>query len=339
MADMPGFDLRRTASQQYKNEELHIPSYAAPGGGRRGSSSNPSEGPSRSTSHLYSVPEASSVSPARYSYYADLPSESNYLPQTSSGFQHDAGRRYSSTADADTTGPIPGLLQPGRHSNDFGPHSANLVGVGGGGGGEGFNSRPTSTTTTTGAGAAPTSTNMYQDASHTRPPSLSIGTGPGPVDSFHHYLPADPTAPQRQSFPGRPPAITPQGSGMNSMAGPTGSIAPYSMGHASQPSVGSAHQSPLGLADIRQDMPAGEEPASADSAELPSTWNSNYLSPWPLYALDWCKWPNTDGTFGKVAAASYLEDNHNYVSLVKKFQANRQSLNLADFLHCLALHL
>ncbi|KAI5297210.1 hypothetical protein KEM56_004990, partial [Ascosphaera pollenicola] len=138
-------------------------------------------------------------------------------------------------------------------------------------------------------------------------------SGPGPLDTFHPYSPPDPAAatPQ-QGFPGGPPAITPQGSGARNMAGAPGSIAPYSMGHASQPSGGSSHQSPLGLADIRQDMPMSEEPAHVDSAELPSTWNSNYVSPWPLYALDWCKWPNLDGSFGKVAAASYLEDNHNY---------------------------
>ncbi|KAI5298980.1 hypothetical protein KEM56_003613, partial [Ascosphaera pollenicola] len=126
MADTPGFDFRRTASQQYKNEELHIPSYAAPASASN-RNSNPSEGPSRSTSHLHSVSEAASISSARYPYYADVPSEATLDLQTGGGgFQHDSARRFSSTADADASAiPIPGLLQPGRHSNDFGAASTN----------------------------------------------------------------------------------------------------------------------------------------------------------------------------------------------------------------------
>ncbi|KAI5293090.1 hypothetical protein KEM55_007300, partial [Ascosphaera atra] len=82
-----------------------------------------------------------------------------------------------------------------------------------------------------------------------------------------------------------------------------------------QRSRGSSQQSPLGLADIRQEVPYGEEPANKDGAGLPSTTNSTYVSPYPLYALDWCKWPIQPGTFGKVATGSYLEDNHNYLQI------------------------
>jgi WD repeat-containing protein 68 len=46
--------------------------------------------------------------------------------------------------------------------------------------------------------------------------------------------------------------------------------------------------------------------------------NSNYVAPWPIYAVDWCKWPITgnSGFGGKLALGSYLEDNHNYVRAV-----------------------
>lgn len=80
--------------------------------------------------------------------------------------------------------------------------------------------------------------------------------------------------------------------------------------------------SPLGLADIR---PSGdllpdattrspETQHSNDDKQTPT--NSNYIAPWPIYAVDWCKWPmhgSTGASAGKIAVGSYLEDSHNYV--------------------------
>lgn len=85
--------------------------------------------------------------------------------------------------------------------------------------------------------------------------------------------------------------------------------------------------SPLGLADIR---PPGDHLGLGDAllspgggggllpynhdTQIPS--NSNYIAPWPIYAVDWCKWPVTGSSNsfgGKLALGSYLEDNHNYV--------------------------
>ena len=80
--------------------------------------------------------------------------------------------------------------------------------------------------------------------------------------------------------------------------------------------------SPLGLADIRSrsdtlnatDIPFS--PSIMQETEVQSYPDpSNYVAPWPIYAVDWCKWPpRTSGaSTGKIAIGSYLEDNHNYV--------------------------
>lgn len=42
--------------------------------------------------------------------------------------------------------------------------------------------------------------------------------------------------------------------------------------------------------------------------------NGRWMSPYALYALDWCKWPVSNGGYGRVAMCSYAEDSHNYVS-------------------------
>lgn len=42
--------------------------------------------------------------------------------------------------------------------------------------------------------------------------------------------------------------------------------------------------------------------------------NGKWMSPYALYALDWCKWPVSNGGYGRVAMCSYAEDSHNYVS-------------------------
>jgi DDB1- and CUL4-associated factor 7 len=83
-----------------------------------------------------------------------------------------------------------------------------------------------------------------------------------------------------------------------------------------------ASYSPLGLADIRPRADTGfsDGPMSPTTiSELdapPVPTNSNYLAPWPIYAVDWCKWPPKQNSLqaGKIALGSYLEDNHNYVS-------------------------
>ena len=81
--------------------------------------------------------------------------------------------------------------------------------------------------------------------------------------------------------------------------------------------------SPLGLADIRTrtDINLSDIPFSpttmqeTDQRQYPT--NSNYVAPWPIYAVDWCKWPpRMSGAAGKVAVGSYLEDNHNFIQVL-----------------------
>lgn len=86
-------------------------------------------------------------------------------------------------------------------------------------------------------------------------------------------------------------------------------------------SASSATYSPLALTDIRprgdtglSDGPLSPSPM-ANNGEIRFPGISNHIAPWPIYALDWCKWPvrqnGVDG--GKIALGSYLEDSHNYV--------------------------
>ncbi|KAJ5895148.1 hypothetical protein N7495_006839 [Penicillium taxi] len=83
--------------------------------------------------------------------------------------------------------------------------------------------------------------------------------------------------------------------------------------------------SPLGLADIRLsgDHNLGESFMSPGLSSYHTDnnvpTNSNYLAPWPIYAVDWCKWPipgNSSSFGGKMAVGSYLEDNHNFIQII-----------------------
>ncbi|KAL9623081.1 MAG: hypothetical protein Q9160_002595 [Pyrenula sp. 1 TL-2023] len=82
--------------------------------------------------------------------------------------------------------------------------------------------------------------------------------------------------------------------------------------------------SPLGLEDVRAQGLSGfgDGPASPSvypfNGELQFPTTSNYVAPWPIYALDWCKWPlRSHGSGqGKIAIGSYLEDNHNYIQIL-----------------------
>lgn len=78
---------------------------------------------------------------------------------------------------------------------------------------------------------------------------------------------------------------------------------------------GGSRNTPLGLADIRpradSSLSDGFPGGYDQSSSQPGT--SNYLAPWALYAFDWCKWPSTGNSTGKLAIGSYLEDGHNFV--------------------------
>lgn len=96
---------------------------------------------------------------------------------------------------------------------------------------------------------------------------------------------------------------------------------PNSAGYQSQTPQASPY-SPLGLADIRPHTESGlpeditgPNALTSEYSQVPT--NSNYLAPWPAYALDWCKWPppSNSPSAGKIAVGSYLEDNHNFVRI------------------------
>jgi WD repeat-containing protein 68 len=89
-----------------------------------------------------------------------------------------------------------------------------------------------------------------------------------------------------------------------------------------QTPTGASSNSPLALDQIRpraNSNMGGDDMSGAtlfgDSMERAPT-NSNYLSPWAVFAFDWCKYPVPHGnSAGKIAVGSYLEDPHNYVCI------------------------
>lgn len=160
-----------------------------------------------------------------------------------------------------------------------------------------------------------------QPGNANRPPAMTINTAPSAIST----LPQLSTQVQQQPTTPRSSMINSHGHSRSSPAGfeqsrhskyapsPTSAYPP----HTPQ---GSKY-SPLGLADIR---PPGDllsevvtSPGSAPyNGDVQVPTNSNYVAPWPIYAVDWCKWPvsGNGGSFGgKIALGSYLEDNHNYV--------------------------
>lgn len=160
-----------------------------------------------------------------------------------------------------------------------------------------------------------------------RPPAVSVNTAPSVL----------PTLPQSstQQTSHRSSMINSHGHSRSSPPGfersmytqhsaPEGSKYPGSPGTGFPPHTpqGSKY-SPLGLADIRLPpdhllgdalmSPGGLLPYNGDN-QVPT--NSNYIAPWPIYAVDWCKWPisgSSSSHGGKLALGTYLEDNHNYV--------------------------
>lgn len=179
-----------------------------------------------------------------------------------------------------------------------------------------------------GGGALP---GALQPGNANRPPAMSVNTAPSVLPT----LPQLTTQVQQQPTTPRSSMVNSHG---HSRSSPSGfEQSKYKHPGASEPakyaqSPASAYPprtpqgskySPLGLADIR---PPGDllsevvtSPGSAPyNGDVQVPTNSSYVAPWPIYAVDWCKWPiaGNGGSFGgKIALGSYLEDNHNYVWL------------------------
>ncbi|KAL6238899.1 hypothetical protein BDW75DRAFT_189685 [Aspergillus navahoensis] len=162
-----------------------------------------------------------------------------------------------------------------------------------------------------------------------RPPTVSMNTAPSAIPTLPHLSTQLQQQPQPQP---QPQSTTPRSSIVNSHGHSRSSPAGYRP-HGSSPNAAfqpptphGAKYSPLGLADIRPpgDLLNDHHVTSAgattsNSAENQVPTNSNYIAPWPIYAVDWCKWPvsGNPGSFGgKIALGSYLEDHHNYIQIL-----------------------
>lgn len=169
-----------------------------------------------------------------------------------------------------------------------------------------------------------------QPGNTNRPPALSMNTAPSALPT----LPQISTQAQSSTTSSRPLTINSHGHSRSSPAGfeqpsyKQYGHTPDNSKYVSTPSAGytphtpqGSKYSPLGLADIRP--PKDSVLADITMSPTANTYNgepqiptnSNYVAPWPIYAVDWCKWPmSTTGSFtGKIALGSYLEDSHNYV--------------------------
>ncbi|PYH47340.1 WD repeat protein [Aspergillus saccharolyticus JOP 1030-1] len=186
-----------------------------------------------------------------------------------------------------------------------------------------------------------------QPGNSNRPPAVSMNTAPSvlptlPQLSTPMQPPTAPSSqPQQSQQPQQPQSAAqqstnPRSSMVNShghsRSSPAGFDQPKYKQPGSSPSAGyppqtplGAKYSPLGLADIRPTgdllsdtmMTTGMNSINNGDNQVPT--NSNYIAPWPIYAVDWCKWPvpgNSASFGGKIAMGSYLEDNHNYIQIV-----------------------
>ena len=191
-------------------------------------------------------------------------------------------------------------LQPSTHQYNNASAGTNLPGALQ----PGPLNRPAALSSNTAPGSVPTmpqlSTQMQQPSQSTRPAALNH------THSYSRSSPAGMDQPRYKPF-----TNTPESKNLTSQ----------NPSYLSQMSQGTASYSPLGLADIRPRADTGfsDGPmsptvyADVDTPQYPT--NSNYLTPWPIYAIDWCKWSPKQNSMqaGKIALGSYLEDNHNYV--------------------------
>ncbi|EFX05704.1 WD repeat protein [Grosmannia clavigera kw1407] len=70
------------------------------------------------------------------------------------------------------------------------------------------------------------------------------------------------------------------------------------------------HPTPSRLTTLSDGFSSGYDPANSQ----PGT--SNYMTPWAMYAFDWCRWPSSGNGAGKLAIGSYLEDGHNFIQIL-----------------------
>lgn len=168
--------------------------------------------------------------------------------------------------------------------------------------------RPTALSSNTAPGSIPTLPQLSTQLQQTPQPNRSAT-----LNHSHSYSRSSPAGMDQPKY--KPFTNTPETKKFGSPNPP----------YTAQMSQGASSYSPLGLADIRPRADTGlsDGPMSPtifsdfDAPQFPT--NSNYITPWPIYAVDWCKWPLKQNSLqtGKIALGSYLEDHHNYVGHVE----------------------
>ena len=165
------------------------------------------------------------------------------------------------------------------------------------------------------------STSFHQYDSTPRPSTMS---------SSHSYSRSSPAANVDHKY--TPFPNTPESSRYSSVS--------TSKHFIPQTPTGAPSQSPLALTDIRPprtELHMGDDLASPSAAFLnePSIaqTTSCYHAPWAVYAYDWCNWPIGDSSgMGKMAICSYLEDPHNFVSILNHFSSvERKRVHLQQY--------
>ncbi|CUS08254.1 unnamed protein product, partial [Tuber aestivum] len=89
---------------------------------------------------------------------------------------------------------------------------------------------------------------------------------------------------------------------------------PSSTQHSSSHSHSAAAHLGMGLSGFTS--PAASTREREETSAVGAVGNGKWMSPWSLYALDWCKWQPTNGGYGRVAIGSYAEDSHNYIQIL-----------------------
>ncbi|KAM4055981.1 WD domain, G-beta repeat domain-containing protein [Hirsutella rhossiliensis] len=153
---------------------------------------------------------------------------------------------------------------------------------------------------------------------HQQPPgAMSANTAPTALPTIHGSMSSTPQhQPSSHDYhTSSKPSLTMPHSHSYSRSSPTaGYDVPPSSYHAYTPTT------PTGLADIRPraDSSMSDSAAGTAAHDLANAQPgpSNYLAPWAVYALDWCKWPPQGTGAGKLAVGSYLEDGHNFIQIL-----------------------
>ncbi|KAJ6104539.1 hypothetical protein N7523_010859 [Penicillium sp. IBT 18751x] len=254
---------------------------------------------------------ASFDSPRRSAVFGRQPEE---LHMPSSGqvntnpSRQPSSHEYPTTPDAGATQPPSINVHSSAQALQYGSPSGNSSGTLPGALTPGGQHRPPAVSVNTAPSVIPTLPQTTPQSTHRASMVNSHGHSRSTPSGFDQTMYKQQSAGEDSRYPSSPgagyPPHTPQGS----------------------------KYSPLGLSDIRPSSDhfglgdallspgsgggGGLLPYNGDT-QIPS--NSNYVAPWPIYAVDWCKWPitgNSNSFGGKIALGSYLEDNHNFIQII-----------------------